>query len=202
MPKIEEDKQYGSFRKSLDSHLPLLKDKARLYYYSQKLNEKLREKNPAVYDELTSKYGWSENTPLANETRIKGADEYATNNPDFYLTPDEQKILLDKNWEDYAALRAKYGKDFNLAGVGDEDNPEQWKYGARHSVAFNPTKYTYESIPAKGSIGTTRKFKYKVAYDPAQEGQYVENIDYDPNDESKAGDNYIGYLQGKNKNFM
>jgi hypothetical protein len=158
-----------------------LKDKARLYYYSQQLNKKLREKNPDVYTNLQERYGWKGNkstwddsSDLSNMTRVEGAESYAKQHPDFYLSPEEQRSTLDKYWDDYNTLRGKYGKSLNLLGSDEDPNkPETWKVGARHSVAFNPSRYGLVIQPenekaAKQRGYEAKRFDYNVEYDPSR----------------------------------
>ena len=156
-----------------------LKDKAQLYYYSQNLNNKLREKNPEIYDNLQTQYGYKLDHPednLANKTRVTGAETYAKDNKDFYLTPDEQKTILGKDWDNYNILRGKYGKTLNLIGSNeDATKPDTWKVGARHAVAFNPSTYETVVLPMSAKVAEqkgykSKRFKYSVTYNPNKEG--------------------------------
>ena len=168
-----------------------LKDRARLYYYSQQLNQQLKSKNPKVYEDLQKNYGWKggesvwdNSTNLANKTRVEGAEAYAKKHSDFYLSPDEQQKILKDSWDDYNKLRSKYGKQLDLIGENEDPNkPETWKVGARHSVAFNPSQYgtvvdTKNDKVAQQRGYKAKKFDYNVTYDPNREGdnKYITDI--------------------------
>jgi hypothetical protein len=181
----EQDWQYGAYQKEVDKRKPELKDKSELYYYSNILNNKLKEKNPTLYTELISKYGYNPNQgfnkQVSPKTRTTGADSYASKNPNFYLDSNEQQKLLGDKWQRYNELRGKYGKDLNLVGKGDDPNkPETWKVGARHAVAFNPASYEYTKVPSPTNKRdfTTSDFTYNVNYDPNNKNPYDESLNY------------------------
>jgi hypothetical protein len=123
------------------THEQQIKEKAELNYYTTLLNKKLQNKHPQEYNELINKYG---DQKLGYKTRKTGADEFGKKNPNFYLTPDEQKQVFDENkadWDRYTELKQKYGKD--LAGdKEDKNDPENWKYGARHAVVQFQSEYS------------------------------------------------------------
>lgn len=172
----ESDPYYQGFQESLNTNKPTIQDKARLYYYTQKLNKSLREKNPTLYDKLYSEYGYNKEKLLTTKTRTEGADKYAKENPDFYLSPEEQKkFLAEDEYKDYISLRGKYGAEYNLLGEGDNPNdPTSWKVGARHATAFNPVKHTYTYKPPKNSFDSqTREFVYDINYDPTSPEKYT-----------------------------
>ena len=175
-----KDPNYSRYQSSLKEKEPILKDKARLYYYTQQFNKPLRDKNPEVYDKLNSDYGYNPDKPLSTKTRTVGADKYAKENPDFYLSPEEQQKVLGNNWNDYTQLRGKYGSEYNLLGEGDDaTKPETWKVGARHAVAFNPVNYKYEIVPDENNKELTPStFDYNIQYDPSKEDPYVSSLKY------------------------
>lgn len=173
-----KDPNYVYYQNKLKEKTPELQDRARLYYYTQQFNEPLRSKNPKVYDELVGKYGYNKDNPLTTKTRTEGADPYAKNNPNFYLSPEEQQKILGDNWNDYNQLRSKYGSMYNLLGEGDDKTkPETWKVGARHAVAFNPVNLDYSIEPTeKGQKSSS--FLYNISYDPNSENKYSSSLDY------------------------
>lgn len=173
-----KDPNYVYYQNKLKEKTPELQDRARLYYYTQQFNKPLRSKNPKVYDELVGKYGYNKDNPLTTKTRTEGADPYAKNNPNFYLSPEEQQKILGDNWNDYNQLRSKYGSMYNLLGEGDDKTkPETWKVGARHAVAFNPVTLDYSIEPTeKGQKSSS--FLYNISYDPNSESKYSSSLDY------------------------
>jgi hypothetical protein len=170
--KVTSDPYYEIFIQDVQNKEQKLQEKAELYYLSDTLNKELEKKNPNVYKELTSKYGWNEDKPLSPKTRLTGAEEYSKKNPNFYLSPEEQKKTLGENWDKYVNLRGKYGNELNLIGEGDDPTkPEQWKIGSRHAVAFNPIKYT-DIIKPKTDTQNNKNvstFERTEQYDPTSE---------------------------------
>ena len=195
----EQDWNYGRYTKGLDSYgsnsgygsvgKQRVKDTAELYYYSNLLNKKLSkknpEKNPELYQNLMSKYGYNANAGfgknMSAKTRTTGAEEYAKQYPDFYLSPEEQKGILGDKFDKYSQLRGTYGKELNLIGPGEDPNkPETWKVGARHAVAFNPGEYGMTALPPdKNPLNIPESdFSYKVNFDPSQANPYQEDFTY------------------------
>lgn len=173
-----KDPNYVYYQNRIKEKEPILQDKARLYYYTQQFNEPLKGKNPEVYNELVGKYGYNKDNPLSTKTRVTGADSYAKNNPNFYLSPEEQQKVLGENWNDYNQLRGKYGNEYNLLGEGDDPTkPETWKVGARHAVAFNPVSYNYTIEPTEEGQKSS-SFMHNVSYDPTAENKYTTSLDY------------------------
>jgi hypothetical protein len=181
------------YNESLPKYLPTIKDKAELYYYANRLNSQLKNKNPEVYNQLST---WNPDKPVSPISRIKQAEPIAKANPDFYLAPEEQKTVLGKDFDRYAELRGKYGKELNLIGSGDSTVNEigkkilkpasEWTVGARHAVAFNPAAHTYEYQPG-GAKTPTNKFHYEMTYDPTQKNPYItsKNESYTFNPQTK-----------------
>jgi hypothetical protein len=195
----EQDWNYGNYVKGLNSYgsttgygsvgKQRVNDTAELYYYSNLLNKKLSEKNPEknpeLYQNLMSKYGYNANAGfgknMSAKTRTTGAEEYAKQYPDFYLSPEEQKGILGDKFDKYSQLRGTYGKELNLIGPGEDPNkPETWKVGARHAVAFNPGEYGMTALPPdKNTLNIPESdFSYKVNYDPTQANPYQEDLTY------------------------
>jgi hypothetical protein len=189
--KISENPKFEDYNNFVDRNEGYLRDKSELYNFGQKLNTELEKKNPKLYKDLMSKYGWDESKPLSPKTRVTGAEKFAEKNPDFYLSPDEQKKVLGEDWDKYVGLRGKYGKDLQLIGEGDDPNkPETWKAGARHSVAFNPASSTLTVEPAETNkqYKDTSTFKRVEKYNPESEDKYTGYTMYsniNPEDPSK-----------------
>jgi hypothetical protein len=199
--EVSKNPYYQRYNENLDKKEPELKDKAELSYLSEILNKELEKKNPKVYGDLKSKYGWDESKPLAPKTRVSGADEIAKKNPDFFLTPEEQQKTLGDSWSRYVGLRGKYGKELNITGEGDDPSkPESWKVGARHAVAFNPVSYTNIISPEKNdqSNKNTSTFKRTETYDPNSEDKFSGHTVYNninPDDKSQnASNKYVRRL--------
>ena len=177
----KKDPNYDYFQAALKRNEQALKDKARLYYYTQKFKEPLKKKNPKVYEELMSTYEWKPNNRLWSKTRVLGASKFSKENPGFDLKIDEQKNILGKDWDDYLKLKTQYGKELDLFGENeDSEKPETWKVGARHVASFNPITYNYTIEPPTNSFIKNRKsdFKYEIEYDPSQQDPYISNLMY------------------------
>ena len=198
--EVNKNPYYSHYDENLKNQEATLKDKAELSYLSDNLNKELEKKNPKVYKDLTSKFGWNEEKPLAPKTRLAGADETAKNNPDFYLSPEEQQKALGDKWSRYVALRGKYGKELNITGEGDNpEKPETWKVGARHAVAFNPSSYTDIISPKSDDQQNknTSTFKRTEQYDPEKGFTgYTTYSNINPDDKSKDASNvYVRRLE-------
>jgi hypothetical protein len=156
-----------------------LNEQSELYYYTQKLNEELRKKDPENYDKLVKEYGYNPQKPLAPNTRISGSENYIKKqggrNFDKSLGVDEQKAILGEDYDKYVYLKKNYGKDLKLFGANeDATKPETWKVGARHAVALNPVSWQSKkdnSVTGKTELNYSRT----VNYDPTQEDPYVES---------------------------
>jgi len=195
----EQDPYYSEFQTNLSKVEPILKDKAELYFLANKLNEKLKAKNPNQYQELVSKYGWNQEKPSSSRTRVKGADIYVNQGKfNSYLTPEEGSQVLGKQWNRYNELKEKYGKELNLYGDNEVGIPtSNLNIGARHAVAFNPVSYEYVRVPEKDNTESTetRKFKYNMNYNPNQkDNPYIGNIsDYEVIERKAEGGSITSY---------
>jgi hypothetical protein len=174
-----------------------LNEQSELYYYTQKLNEELRKKDPENYDKLVKEYGYNPQKPLAPNTRISGSENYVKKqggrNFDKSLGVDEQKAILGEDYDKYVDLKKNYGKDLKLFGANeDATKPETWKVGARHAVAMNPVSWQSKkdnSVTGKTELNYSRT----VNYDPNQEDPYV-NSDTNLLDQNKTPQKYTRTL--------
>jgi len=202
-----KDVNLGSAEDYLNSQDVYLKDKARLNAYAQTLNQELEKKNPKLYGELMSKYSWDDKHPSSGKTRTTGAESYAKSDPNFNLSPTEQKKILGENWEDYSNLRGAYGKNLNLVGEKeDASKPETWTVGARHSVAFNPASSSYINEPTESNkqVRSTSKYKKTLEYNTGSK-EYTGNTMYsniNKDDPSKnINDLYVRRLSEVKANY-
>ena len=76
-----------------------LAHQARLEGYNNKLKKALESAHPKKFKEYMTKL----NTTNDPREKIKYAEEYATNNPDFYI--DQSKVLNHKQYADYLKVR-------------------------------------------------------------------------------------------------
>jgi hypothetical protein len=174
-----------------------LNEQSELYYYTQKLNEELRKKDPENYDKLVKEYGYNPQKPLAPNTRISGSENYVKKqggrNFDKSLGVDEQKAILGEDYDHYVNLKKDYGKDLKLFGANeDATKHETWKVGARHAVAMNPVSWQSKrdnSVTGKTELNYSRT----VNYDPTQEDPYV-NSDTNLLDQNKIPQKYTRTL--------
>jgi hypothetical protein len=167
--KMRQNPYFNRYEEYMKNNEAVLKDKAKLNYYSEQLNKQLESKFPKEFKEITSQYGWNPDKPSTSETRVQGADSFAKKNSNFYLSPEEQQKALGDDYSTYNALRATYGKDLNLIGQNDDPKkPETWNFGARHAVAFNPVTATLDVVPEKDTQQTKdqSKFVRTQQYDP------------------------------------
>jgi hypothetical protein len=181
--KVDKHKQ---FEKNLDSSSDFYKgktikgtlnDKAELNYYIDKLNKKLRQKDPENYDKLVKEYGYNPNKPSTTNTRVAGAEYYVNKqggrNFDKSLGVDEQKDILGEDYDKYVDLKKTYGKDLKLFGANEDSNkPETWKVGARHVVATNPV-YWESKLPNPITGKIDLDYGRTVTYDPTQKDPYL-----------------------------
>ena len=174
-----------------------LNEQAELYYYTQKLNQELRKKDPENYDKLVKEYGYNPEKVLGPSTRISGAEYYVNKqggrNFSKALDVDEQKQILGEDYDKYVDLKKTYGADLKLFGANEDPNkPETWKVGARHAVAMNPT--SQESVYKNRVTGKVDwAYKRGVTYDPNKEDPYVES-DTDLQSQDKKPQQYTRTL--------
>lgn len=196
---LRENPYYSNYENFVDRQTPYLQDKAELTYMSDLLNKELERKYPKEFQKLTSEYGWNPDKPTSPQTRIKGADTFAKSNPNFFLTPDEQKGILGDKYNRYVGLRGKFGQELNLTGENEDANkPESWKVGARHAVAFNPVQANLEVSPRDESVKNkdVSNFSRYEQYDP-QKGftGYTKFSNIDPeNPQENVSDVYARRL--------
>lgn len=155
-----------------------LNEKAELLYYSKKLNEELRKKDPKNFDSLIKEYGYNEQNPLYPQERIKGAEKYIRGEEgksfNKALAVEEQRKLLGKSWDRYVQLKKIYGQGLNLMGENEDPNkPETWQIGARHAVSLNPYASISSAIRDKNTKAILGDYARYVAYDPTQKNPYV-----------------------------
>ena len=155
--------KYDDYKKSLEAN-DYLKERARLYYYKQKLDPVLRNKNIKSYDNYVA------SRPTGyKESRAAADKAYEDKTYSDYLSVDDIKKSLGDEYQDYEGLMSKHQADlFGIKGQHESGKTmPDLKYGLRTSELLQP--YTYNMI-VKSYIDRNQdaaKFSGKAVYNPA-----------------------------------
>ena len=146
---------------------------ATLQYYKEKLNDKLKAKDPTAFST------YFEGLQTARLTNPASADQYIESNPyDVYLSPDEVKATLGKEYPKYLqslqsvnSYNTTQGKRPLYGSVEGKNDPSKLNYGRRFASLQTTPRF------ALSNSSTNKTYARQYNYDPTKGVQIKEEGD-------------------------
>lgn len=161
---------------------PFYEASATLAHYKDRLNTRLKTKNPQAYDNYFQGMRTSMSAPDVKNPMEARRNYIQKADYNDYLTPDEVKQELgDNDYRNYLnsvkavnAYHVAQGNEPLYGNVEGEKDLEQLNYGRRFaSLQVTPTV----TNTVTGTAGTNRNYTRKYSYDPAKGVSYTEEGD-------------------------